>query len=105
MWAAIVGAIGAVIASIVSYFGRKGVVSAATVAAFIALTAALIASLKALFVAVLTWTAVPSAIRYGLGVFIPSDFTVVLGAIVSARAVRAAYDIAVEKVKVISGAN
>ncbi len=96
---------GALFSSLSSYFGRKAVTVTASIAAFVALTAAFWAVMTSLFNTVLGWASMPSWFAASVGLFIPGDLPAVLSAVLAARAARAAYDIAVEKVKLISAAN
>jgi hypothetical protein len=102
---AIVSFVGAIISGLASYFARKGTVVVASIAAFIALTVSLIVALQALFNAVLSSAILPPWFAQYIGLAIPPDFVAVLSAVVAARATRMAYDIAVEKVRLVTQAN
>jgi hypothetical protein len=93
------------LSSIAAFFGRKLTVISASVAAFVVLTGALVVTIQALLSALLTVAVMPAWIVQGVGMFMPSNFALVLGSIVSAKAVRAAYDIAISKVHLINSAN
>ena len=95
----------AIIAALVSFMTRKLVTATASIAAFIALTAAFIVSINALVTSLASSLSVPSWVTYGLGLFMPSDFSIVLAAIVAARIARAAYDLAMLKINAINSAN
>lgn len=95
----------AIVTSLANYFGRKALTVAASVGLFIALTGALFVTISALFNAVLGWSAVPGWLAQAVGMFIPTDLPIVLSSVVGARAARFAYDVAVDKVKLIAAAN
>jgi hypothetical protein len=95
----------AIIAGVISFIARKLGTATATIAAFVLLTAALVASINAIVTTLMALAVVPSWISYSLGLFVPADFGAVLSAIVSARICRVAYDLSMLKVKAINDAN
>ena len=93
------------IGAIITFFGRKFTVITASIAAFVVLTSALVVAIQSLMTSILAVTFMPVWIAYGIGLFLPANFSLVLGAIISAKAVRAAYDIAIAKVHLVNSAN
>lgn len=102
---AIFNAIIAIIPSLASYFSRKAAVTAATVGAFVLLTGALLVAIQALLNSLVSWLAPPGSITSYLGMFVPGDLPLCISVLVSARAAKAAYSIAMDKVRVIATAN
>lgn len=101
----LVSGIPAIISGVIAFLARKLGTATASVAAFVVLTAAFIASINTALQAVLSAMQLPSWAANAVGMFIPANFAVVLGAVVAAKIARAAYDLALEKIKVISSAN
>ncbi|MEI7455306.1 MAG: DUF5455 family protein [Nitrosomonadales bacterium] len=88
----------------VAYFGRKVTTAVTAIAGFVLLTAALVVCLKQGILYLLGLTLLPSWVSAGVGMFLPYDFAAVLASIWSAKACRWAYDLALEKLKLVNSA-
>lgn len=97
--------VGGLAASIGAWFAssitRKAVVAFSVVVAFVACVTAFLACMKILISAIVALAVMPLWIQSWIGMFIPSNYGGVIAAIMSAKTCRAAYDLAVEKVKMI----
>jgi len=100
IWTLIVG----IVAGFISLVGRKGIVSAAALTAFVVTTAALIVCMNAFITEALYLIAIPSWLLTGLGMFIPSNFIGCVSAIFGAKSCRFAYDLAIKKINTIATA-
>lgn len=98
-------AIPALIAGMIAWFGRKFSVAAATILTMVLLTAAMIACINAILGSILAVLSLPAWVSNSIGMFIPADFGAVLGAIVSAKICRAAYDLAMDKARALNSAS
>ena len=98
------GALTTALGGIIALLGRKASVIAVTLSAFVVLTAAFIASINALVSSMSGYLAVPTWVLNGVGMFLPTNFAVVVGAIFAARISRAAYDLAMLKMQAINSA-
>lgn len=101
----LVAGIPAIIAGLIAFLGRKIGVASASIASMLFLTAALIVAINGIYSAVLTTAVLPAWLATGMGALVPSTFGATVAAIVSARIVGAAYDLAMGKVKAINSAN
>lgn len=88
----------------VKFFTRKVVTVTTTVGTFVLITGVMIACIKNMIDTLLTLAVLPTWLTGGVAAFVPSDFAIVLGAIVSSRACRWAYDLAVEKIRMMNSA-
>lgn len=95
----------AMLAGILAFIARKWGTTTAAISLFIFLTGAFIACINMILAQALAALAMPPVVANALGMFIPSDFSAVLALIVSAKTCRAAYDLAIAKVKVFAGAS
>ena len=95
----------AIITAILSMIGRKLGTAGASIASFVVVTAALIAGINTLLQGVLGYVSIPPFIANSVGIFIPPDWVACVTAVVTARIFRAAYDVAVEKIKLINNAS
>jgi hypothetical protein len=95
----------AIIGGLIALLGRKLGTATASVAAFVVMTAAFIACINSILQSVLSILTVPPWIAGSVGMFIPADFSAVLAAVVSSRICRVAYDLAIDKVRIINGAS
>lgn len=100
----IISGFGALFASLLAMFGRKATVAVASAAAVLAVTSMFILSVNGLVVAVAA-VVPPGWISNAIGMFIPADFGVCIGSIVSAHVCRAAYDLAMLKIKMVNEAS
>jgi len=101
---ALLGAgIPAIITGLIAMIGRKWGVVTATWAMFAAITVMFVACINTILQSVLNVLTLPSILQY-LGWFIPSNWTLCLGAIVSAKICSAARDLAWSKVKTFASA-
>lgn len=101
----LVTGIPAIISGVIAFLARKLGTVTASMAAFGILTVAFIASINTALNTVLAAMQLTPWAATAVGMFIPSNFGVVLGAVVAAKISKAAYDLAISKVKVISAAN
>ncbi|MFJ2989655.1 DUF5455 family protein [Collimonas sp. NPDC087041] len=101
----LVSAIPAIIAAIISMIGRKLGTAGASIASFVVVTAALIAGINTILQGVLSYVAIPPFIANSVGLFIPTDWVACVTAVVTSRICRAAYDMAVQKIKLINDAS
>lgn len=97
----IVSGIGSLLALLLSMFGRKVIVATAAVAAALALTVALALVINTLLTAVVAALSLP-AVFSAIYWFVPTDFSVCIAAIISANIARAAYDLGMEKIRLIA---
>ncbi len=97
--------VGGVFGSIAAWFtatlSRKAVVAFSVVTAFVSVTAAFLVCMKILITGLIALVAMPVWLESWIGVFIPSNYAGILSMIMSAKTCRAAYDLAVEKVRMI----
>lgn len=92
-------------AQFILLFGRKYTVGTASVLAYIATTAAMIFCLKQGLSTLSILLSPPLWLVGVLGWIIPSNFIAITSAIASARICRAAFDMAIAKIKLINGAS
>lgn len=95
----------AIITGLIAWIGRKYGTAAATIVLFAFLTVGFVACINQILGAVWALLDVPVGIAVALGMFIPADFSLVLGAIVSGRICRAAFDLAMEKTRALNSAS
>lgn len=95
----------AVVGWAVQFFTRKVTVAATAIAGFVLLTAAIVVCLKQAIIYLLGLTIFPAWASQGVGMFLPYDFASVLASIWSSRACRWAYDVAIEKLKLVNSAS
>lgn len=98
----LVGGIPALIAAILASFGRKWVTLAAAIAAYVGVTVAFIAVINTIVGAIAITS--PGYFANAIGMFVPSNFGACLGSIIGAHIGRAAYDLAVGKIKLFNAA-
>lgn len=96
----------AAIAFVGGYFGRKFVVSSATVSFLVGLVVLFVSCIKALFTGIVAMLALANAwfAEFFL-MFVPSNLPLLLSTIFSAKICRAAFDLAKEKLHLINNAN
>jgi len=80
---------------------RKAVVAFSVITAFVAVTAAFLVSVNIVVSGLLALLVMPAWIASWIGMFIPSNYGGVISLILSAKTCKAAYNLAVEKVKMI----
>lgn len=80
---------------------RKAIVAVAVIVAFLAVTVAFLAAFNVIISGVTSLIAIPAWISGSIGLFIPSNYAGVLSAILAAKTCKAAYNLAIEKVKLI----
>lgn len=101
--------VGSFFTSIVGYaaasLSRKAVVVAGVVTAFVAVTVAFLVCINLIISTIAGMIAVPAWLQSFFGMFVPSNYSGVLSLILSAKTCRAAYDLAVAKVKMIGNSN
>lgn len=95
----------AIIAAIISFVTRKVGTAAGSIASFALLTIAFVSCINLIFQAVMGALTIPEWAANGIGMFIPSTFSLSVGAIWSAKTCRAMYDMARFKIKLINSAN
>lgn len=101
----LVTGIPAIIGAILAFITRKVGTATMAIASFVVMTAAFIAAINSIIQSVLGLVSAPGWILNSVGMFMPADFSAVLAAVVSARICRAAYDMAVEKIKLVNNAS
>jgi hypothetical protein len=92
------------IPALIAFFARKYTVAAACLVAFVAATATLIVCIKAFVTTIVTFLTIPVWLG-SIAWFVPPHFLALFSIIVSGRTCRAAYDITIEKIKMISAAS
>lgn len=98
----LVGGLGATIAAwLASSITRKAVVAFSVIVAFVACVTAFLACMKIIIAAIVALAWMPIWLQSWVGMFIPSNYGGVIASIMAAKTCRAAYDLAVEKVKMI----
>lgn len=100
----IVAGFSTLIPALIAFFGRKAVVAAASLAAFAALTVAFLFVMKSLVDSIALSLVVPVWLQM-IAWFVPTNFLVVFSAIISAHISRAAFDLAVAKIKMVNSAS
>lgn len=100
----IVAGFGSLIPALVAFFGRKFAVASAVLTAFVVGTAALIVCMKAFAVVVVGYLVLPLWLAK-VSWFFPPNMLALFSLIVSGRTCRAAYDMFVEKIKLIGSAS
>jgi len=80
---------------------RKAVVVFSVITAFVAVTAAFLVCIKIIVTGLIALLVMPVWIQSWVGMFIPSNYAGVISLIMSAKTCKAAYNLAVEKVKMI----
>lgn len=80
---------------------RKAVIVFSVITAFVAVTAAFLVCVKFIVTGILALLVMPAWIASWLGMFIPSNYGGVISLIMSAKTCKAAYNLAIEKVKLI----
>lgn len=94
----------AIIAGLVAFAGRKLVVSTAALLVFMALTVAFILAMQSLASTLAAAVVMPVWLA-PIAWFVPSNFLAVFGVLVSAHVTRAAYDLAVAKLKMVNSSS
>lgn len=92
------------LSSILSFFGRKGLIAASVVTMAVSLTVAFVACIKYILDTI-AGLIPPGWVFDILMMWIPSNFAACLAAILSANICRAAYDLAMTKLHLITSAN
>ena len=95
----------AVIAALIAFIARKAGTATASIAAFVVITLGFIACINSILQSVLGMVSIPGWISNAVGLFVPVDFAACVAAYASSRICRAAYDMAVLKVKLINSAS
>ncbi|MEO7493901.1 MAG: hypothetical protein ABIV04_03040 [Massilia sp.] len=101
----LVSAIPAIVTAIISYLVRKVGTAGGSIAAFLLLTTAFIAALKAVFDTLATYLTAPAWISTALGMFLPANFSICVAAFASAHICRTAYDMARVKLEFVNNAS
>lgn len=99
-----IAGIGSVITSLLALAGRKAVFAALAIAVALSLTVGFIAALKSVLASVTASMIMPSWL-VTIAWFVPSNFVAVFSALVAAHAVRAAYDLAITKLKLVNSSS
>ena len=92
----------ALITFIIEYFGRTALKISSVLTAFIFITAALLVCFKQFIAILYGYSAPPQFITSILSIFLTTKTMAALSTVISARSCKAAYMIAVEKLKMIS---
>lgn len=90
---------------VISTLGRKTIIVSLSISAYVTATAAFLVCINLLVGSVLSFAITPTWITAGVGMFLPYSFTANLSVIVGALACRFAYDILIDKIKLIGNAN
>lgn len=101
----LVSGIPAIIGALVAFMGRKMGTAAASIGAFVIITAGMILCINAILQSVLALMVVPPVMASLLGMFMPANLTACLAAIVSSKVCRAAYSVAKFKIVAINNAS
>jgi hypothetical protein len=88
-----------------AYFLRKHSTAVAGLMAFAAITLIFISCINVIVTYVISLVWIPAWLLTPIGMFVPANFSLVLGAVVSGRICRAAYDYGVKKTDIIVKAN
>lgn len=80
---------------------RKAVVAFSVISAFVAVTAAFLVCMKIIITGLVALIVMPAWVASWLGMFIPSNYAGMISLIMSAKTCKAAYNLAVEKVRMI----
>lgn len=80
---------------------RKAVIVFSVISAFVAVTAAFLVCVKLIVTGLVALVAMPVWFVSWIGMFIPSNYGGVISLIMSAKTCKAAYNLAIEKVKLI----
>jgi len=98
----LLGTLGAsVTAWLAASMSRKAVVAFSVVSAFVVVVAAFLACMKIIIAGVISLSVFPVWIQSWIGMFIPSNYGGVIASVMAAKTCKAAYNLAVEKVKMI----
>lgn len=92
------------ISSFLALVGRKALVAASAITLTVALTVGFVFSIGQIVIVLKNLIDFPPFIL-SLGWFIPTNFTVLISSILSARICRAAYDLAMTKLRLVTSAN
>jgi hypothetical protein len=98
-------ALAAIFTALIAFFGRKVTVLLVIIPAFLLLTAGLMVSIKAGISSLLALAIIPPWISFSLGLFMPSNFSLILATVLGVQAAKWAYDIAVSKLVLIASSN
>jgi hypothetical protein len=98
----LVSGIPAIIAAVLASLSRKWVTVGVAIALMATLTGVFIAAINTIVGNLVGYLGTPGWLVNAVGMFVPTDFGAVLGAIVAAHIVRAAYDFAMDKVHVFN---
>lgn len=91
------GSLTAIISAVIALLGRKWATAASAIGLFVVMTAAMIACINTILAAAVAFLVMPGWLASAVGMFVPSGFAACVGAIVSAKTCRAAYDLAMAK--------
>lgn len=95
----------AIIAAIISFVTRKVGTASGSIVSFAIITIAFVAGINVIFQSVLSLISLPEWAANGIGMFFPSNFSLCVAAIWSAKTCRVMYDVARFKIKIINSAN
>ena len=95
----------ALFSALFAFYARKYTTAIAGLLAFASMLAIFISCINVILQSVISLLAFPSWLLSAVGMFIPSNFAVVLAAIVSGKICRAAFDYGVKKTDLIVKAN
>lgn len=97
--------IGSLFTSVAGYaaasISRKAIIVFSVITAFVAVTAAFLVCMKIIITGLVAMIAMPAWLASWIGMFVPSNYAGVISLIMSAKTCKAAYNLAVEKVKMI----
>lgn len=95
----------AVAAFAAASISRKAIIVFSVITAFVAVTVAFVACMKIIIGGLVAMIVMPAWLASWLGMFIPSNYVGVISLIMSAKTCKAAYNIAVEKIKMVGQSN
>ncbi|GBG15201.1 uncharacterized protein NMK_2804 [Novimethylophilus kurashikiensis] len=96
--------LGNLFGAFIELVGRKGLISGATIVAFLAVTAAFIVCMKQFIAIIAATILMPAWLSAFLGMFVPSNAVGCVSAILSAKTCKAAYRFAMRKINALNTA-
>lgn len=95
----------AIFTAFLSYYGRKYTTAIAGLLAFASMLVIFVSCINLILQSILTLVVVPAWLTVSVGMFMPSNFALVLSAMVSGRICRAAWDYGQKKTDIVVKAN
>jgi len=101
----IAGFVVSVFSFFVALLSRKAIVVAAVIAAFLVAVLAFLAAINAVISSLSAMIVIPDWVSSYIGMFVPSNYAGVLSLILAAHTIKAAYNLAKEKIALIGQSN